>query len=493
MSVLSGLEPERVFYYFEKICGIPHGSYHEKAISDYLVDFAKEHGRTVYQDDLYNVIMLVEASEGYEGEEPLILQGHMDMVCEKTAAATLDMEKEGLCLETDGTYVYAKDTTLGGDDGIAVAYMLAIAERSDLPHPPLELVFTVCEEVGMEGADAIDLSNLRGRRMLNLDSEEEGIFLSSCAGGISTHSKLPIQRQSSEEMDWYTLEVTGLLGGHSGCEIHKGRANANRILARVLEELRRECTIALYALEGGKKDNAIPLYAAACIGLKTEEAGQVMEQINRLDAELKTEYAETDAGITLVLHRVQGKERRSVLGEESVSALLALLTELPDGVQSMSREVEGLVETSLNLGIVCLYDDHLFLQHSIRSSVTASKLQMAEQVEKLVISRGGTVERKGDYPAWEYREQSAVRNKVIRLYQELYGTEPVVEGIHAGLECGLLAGKIKDLDCVSMGPDILDIHTTSERLDIESTRRVYAFLLEYLKRKDDEDADWNRV
>lgn len=493
MGVLSGLEPERVFYYFEKICGIPHGSYHEKAISDYLVEFAKEHGRTVYQDEFYNVIMLVEASEGYEKEEPLILQGHMDMVCEKTTSATIDMEREGLCLETDGTYVYAKDTTLGGDDGIAVAYMLAIAENPDIPHPPLELIFTVCEEVGMEGADGIDLSNLQGHRMLNLDSEEEGIFLSSCAGGISTHSKLPVQRQCSEELDWYTLEVTGLLGGHSGCEIHKGRANANRILARVLETLRREHTVVVYALEGGKKDNAIPLHATACIGLKAEEVRPVMEQIDRLGADRKAEYAQTDSGIKLVLQEAGERGRRAVLEEGSASAVLALLNELPDGVQSMSREVEGLVETSLNLGIVCLYEDHLFLQHSIRSSVTARKLQVVEQVETLVTKWGGTVERKGDYPAWEYREQSVVRSKVVHLYRELYGTEPVVEGIHAGLECGLLAGKIQNLDCVSMGPDILDIHTTSERLNIESTGRVYAFLLEYLKRKDDEDADWNRV
>lgn len=486
MGILSDLEPKRVFYYFEQICGIPHGSYHEKAISDYLVSFAKEHGIPFYQDSLYNVVMLVKASEGYENEEPLILQGHMDMVCEKTAGSDMDMEKEGLRLKTDGKYVYATDTTLGGDDGIAVAYMLAIAESEEIAHPPLEMILTVSEEVGMEGADGIDLSMLNGHRMLNLDSEEEGVFLTSCAGGLSLHSRLPMGRVRSQELSWYEVAVEGLLGGHSGCEIDKGRANANKVLGRVLDELRKSAAFSLYHIEGGKKDNAIPLYAKACIGLSPSNQVTAREKLAELDAVLKAEYAGSDPGIKVTMNLTEKRCSKLVLEEESLSDVLQLLIMLPDGVQGMSMSVKGLVETSLNLGIMQLREDHLFLQHSVRSSVTSKKEYVAKQVEYMVTKLGGEVIRKGDYPAWEYRERSDVRSKVIRLYEDMYGKTPLVEGIHAGLECGLLAGKITDLDCVAMGPDILDIHTTSERLDIDSTRRVYEFLIEYLKRKDDE-------
>lgn len=486
MGILSDLEPERVFYYFEEICKIPHGSYHEKAISDYLVSFAKEHGFEVYQDKLYNVVMLIGASEGYESEEPLILQGHMDMVCEKTADASIDMEREGIQLVTDGAYVYAKDTTLGGDDGIAIAYMLAIAENSEITHPPLEYIITVSEEVGMEGANGIDLSRLKGHRMLNLDSEEEGVFLSSCAGGMSTQAALPVKRVQSEEGIWYEIAVKGLLGGHSGCEIDKGRANANKILGRILYELKKQTKFFIYSMEGGKKDNVIPLKAKAQIGIKQDEFEKVFEKIIELNSVLKVEYAKSDAGIELVLQKMDTEGEKMVLDESSATNVIALLMTLPDGIQGMSMSVEGLVETSLNLGIMKLNEDHLFLQHAIRSSVTTKKLFVADQIECLVTKLGGTVLRKGEYPAWEYKEESVVRSKAVALYEKMYGKKPVVEGIHAGLECGLLAGKIPGLDCIAMGPDIFDIHTTSERINVESTKRVYEFLIEYLKLKDGE-------
>lgn len=485
MAALSGLEPERVFYYFEEISKIPRGSYHEKAISDYLVEFAKQRNFKVYQDDLYNVVMLVPASKGYEEEEPVILQGHMDMVCEKRENANIDMETEGLVLIHDERYVYAKDTTLGGDDGIAVAYMLAIAENDDIVHPALEMIITVSEEVGMEGAKGIDLSMLKGSRMLNLDSEEEGVFLSSCAGGLTIRSKLPVSFRMSDSLEWYTLSVSGLLGGHSGCEIDKGRANASRLLGRVLFELEREMTFFLAEMEGGKKDNAIPLLATAVIGMNPLEVARAEAVVNRLQEVIHTEYGKADPDIRIEIKNCGQEERRMVIEEQCLSDIITLLLALPEGVQGMSMSVTGLVETSLNLGIMKLNEDHLLLQHAIRSSVTTKKHYVADQVERLVTQLGGSVERQGDYPAWEYREESVVRQRVINLYEKLYGKTPVVEGIHAGLECGLLAGKIPELDCISMGPDILDIHTTAERLDIASTKRVYEFLLEYLKIKDE--------
>lgn len=488
MRALGGLKPEKVFYYFEEISKIPRGSYHEKAISDYLVEYAKAHEIIYYQDELYNVVMQVPGSDGREDEEPLIMQGHMDMVCEVRPGAHKDMEKEGLELYVEGDFVHAKDTTLGGDDGIAVAYMLAIADDESISHPPLEFIITVSEEVGMEGANGIDLSMLKGHRMLNLDSEEEGIFLSSCAGGVSAHVTIPVERVDAGEVTtWYNISVSGLKGGHSGCEIDKGRANANKVMARALQMLRKQDDYRLAKLSGGKKDNAIPIEAQALISFANGKAEaselvnmakQVMDELNTA---LQSEYGETDSGIRVTLEQCDVREDVKALSDKSLDMIITYLMEVPDGIQNMSRSVPGLVETSLNLGIMKLREEHLFLQHSVRSSVADEKDKVTERLKELVTKTGGTIELKGDYPAWEYREDSKVRERAIELYERMYGKKPVVEGIHAGLECGLLAAKIPELDCVAMGPDIFDIHTYNERLSISSTKRVYDFLIEFLK------------
>lgn len=484
MAVLSELEPKRVFHYFEEICGIPHGSYNEKEISDYLVAFAKEHGLEYYQDEVYNVVMLIPASEGYENEEPIILQGHMDMVCEKKTDADIDMEKEGLRLAVDGDYVYAKDTTLGGDDGIAIAYMLAIAEDRSIPHPPLEYIITVSEEVGMDGAAAVDLSMLKGNRMLNIDSEEEGIFLTSCAGGVAAHVSIPVVWETSADLNWYEVTISGLQGGHSGVEINKERANSNKVIGRALYELKDKVSYKLHSLEGGAKDNAIPLYSSAVIGMDKKYASDAMNVISELDKILKAEYAMADAGIQLsITERDERADNKLTLDDESLEKVITFLMAVPNGVQAMSVSVPGLVETSLNMGILKLKEECLFTQHAVRSSVTSKKYYVANQMTALAQSLGGKVVCKGEYPAWEYKQESVVRDRVVELYREMYGKEPVMEGIHAGLECGLLAGKIKDLDCVSLGPDILDIHTPAERLSIASTKRVYEFLLAFLAQK----------
>lgn len=483
MNQLAGLQPERVFYYFEQISAIPHGSYHEKQISDYLMEFAAAHGLKAYQDTFYNVIMLVPPGKGYEGEEPLILQGHMDMVCEKKEDSDLDMERQGIRLAADGTYVYAEDSTLGGDDGIAVAYMLAIAENPDIPHPLLECVITVSEEVGMEGARGIDLSMLSGHCMINLDSEEEGIFLASCAGGVSLLSKLPAEREASEERDWYRITVNGLTGGHSGCEIHKGRANAILVLGALIREVSSELDVRLSGMEGGSKDNAIPVAASAEVGILSGMCGMLNKQVEQISVSFREQYGGTDPGLSISIQKTGSRECRSVVLHEKAGRLLDLINLLPNGVQVMSESIDGLVKTSLNLGILRWEQDHLFLQHSVRSSAAAEKEEVVSLVEELVAAEGGISKRQGDYPAWEYREESELRPKAVALFEELYGRKPEVMGIHAGLECGLFAGKIKELDCISMGPDILDIHTTSERMDIASVKRVYEFLLELLKRR----------
>lgn len=484
MGVLSNLEPKKVFHYFEEICGIPHGSYNEKAISNYLVEYAKEHGFEYAQDELYNVLMWIPASEGYEEEEPIILQGHMDMVCEKKPGVTLDMETESIQLVVEGDYVRAKDTTLGGDDGIAIAYMLAVADDKTISHPPLEYIITVSEEVGMEGAAGIDLSKLKGNRMLNIDSEEEGIFLTSCAGGVSAHVTIPVSWDTTSDKQWYEIVVSGLLGGHSGVEIHKERANSNKVLGRVLAELDVIESLVLSVMEGGAKDNAIPLYARAVIGLDAKDADKVRKQIEEIGNVLKMEYAVSDPDIVVSMNEMDNAEvTTKVVSKESLSNLVTFLMTAPDGVQNMSVSVPGLVETSLNMGIMKLTQEHLFTQHAIRSSVTTKKHHVVNQMKRLAETFGGTVECKGEYPAWEYKNESEVRDRIIALYEKTYGKQPKMEGIHAGLECGLLASKIANLDCVSMGPDILDIHTPTERLSISSTKRVYEFLLAFLAQK----------
>lgn len=481
MEVLSELEPKKVFHYFEEISNIPRGSYKEKAISDYLVAFAKAHQYEYWQDEIYNVVMKIPATEGRQDEAPLILQGHMDMVCEKTADCELDMEKDGLKLAIDGDYVYAKQTTLGGDDGIAVAYMLAIADDTGISHPALEYIITVSEEVGMDGAAAIDLSMLQGNQMLNLDSEEEGIFLCSCAGGLSAVSALPLSKESAKGLEAVQIQIDGLVGGHSGCEIDKEHANADILLGRVLYALSKKTDFYLVDIEGGKKDNAIPVLSKAIIGIREADYSKVDKICQECNAVFQHEYMHSDADICV---RVSKKSQPTeVICMADTKKIIALLMTVPNGVMAMSTSVKGLVETSLNLGIMNIENQNFRMQHAIRSSVTSRKYDIFDKLCALVTSFGGTCKMQGEYPAWEYKEQSEVRKKIIKLYKDMYQKEPVMEGIHAGLECGLLADKIKNLDCVSMGPDILDIHTTSERLSISSTKRVYEFLLAYLEQR----------
>ncbi len=484
MGVLSNLEPKRVFHYFEEICNIPHGSYNEKQLSDYLVSYAKERGLKYIQDDLYNVLMVIPASDGYEELEPVILQGHIDMVCEKKPDAMIDMEHQGLNLAVNGDDVYAIGTTLGGDDGIAVAYMLAIADEKEIPHPRLEYIFTVSEEVGMEGATGIDLSMLKGKKMLNIDSEEEGIFLTSCAGGISVQVKIPVTWEHSEQLAWYRLEVSGLLGGHSGVEIDKGRANANKVLGEALMKLQNVLNYKIHEVKGGSKDNAIPAYAYAIIGIADDNIEKAMKVLQSLNEEMHNRYADTDNNIKIQLESLgECKECKMVLDVSSFCHVTSYLQKVPDGVCDMSDSVPGLVETSLNFGVINLTKECLVVRHSVRSSVTSKKYFVVEQIKKCSDSCEGNMECSGDYPAWEFRQNSDLREQMGKIYKEMYGKEPVMEGIHAGLECGILASKIPDLDCVSFGPNIYDIHTPAERLSVSSTKRVYEFLLEFLKQK----------
>ena len=473
---LAGLKPGSVFRYFEEICAIPHGSRNTKAISDYLVAFAKEHNLKYIQDESNNVILFGTGTCGMEDHAPVILQGHMDMVCEKDASCPLDMAVDGLDLMHDDRYVYAKGTTLGGDDGIAVAYALAILEDNTIAHPPLEVIITVDEEIGMLGATAIDLSMLQGRTLVNLDSEEEGIFTVSCAGGATSVISLPVERKAVYG-PCVRLTVDGLQGGHSGAEIHKNRANANKVMGEYLSRIQKLMPLCLTSFTGGSKDNAIPRSCQATVvamGIGIERINDVAAQ---LQAEIREKFDEPEASIQAFDVDALGGNS---LTTAATSDVISLLCACPNGVQSYSQDMPGLVQTSLNLGIAKL-GDQFTATFSVRSSVNQEKEELIRKLRELTDFYNGTYTQSGTYPAWEFRKDSPLRDTMVRIYQEMFGKEPQVLAIHAGLECGLLGDKLPGLDCVSIGPQMHDIHTSREKLEIASTERTWNFLLEVLK------------
>lgn len=474
---LAGLEPASVFSYFEKLCSIPHGSGNTKAISDYLVSFAKEQGLKYIQDDINNMILFGEGTCGMEEHAPVIIQGHMDMVCEKDADSPINMETDGLDVTHDGEYVFAKGTTLGGDDGIAVAFALALLADKSIPHPPLEVVITVDEETGMDGAAGIDLSMLKGRSLLNIDSEEEGIFTVSCAGGAKATIHMPVQRRAVYG-PCVRLTVEGLQGGHSGVEIHKNRANATKVMGEFLSRVQQLMPVCITSLSGGSKDNAIPRscqVTLVALGMYIERINDVAEQ---LQAKIREKFDEPNAII-------RGDDVDALGGNalttECSGKVIALLNAAPNGVQVWSEDIPGLVQTSLNLGITELKED-LRLTFAVRSSVNQEKQELLARLEEAAKFYGAVYTCKGDYPAWEYKKDSPLRDTMVEVYKDLYGKAPEVVAIHAGLECGLLSEKLPGLDCVSIGPDMQDIHTSREKLHIASTKRTWEFVLEVLKR-----------
>ena len=480
MNVCKDLEPKKVFQFFEEICGIPHGSGNTKAISDYCVAFAKERNLTYYQDEQNNVIIQKPGTSGYEDAEPIIIQGHMDMVCEKEADCDIDFEKDGLRLYVDGDFLKAKGTTLGGDDGIAIAYAFALLDSEDLCHPPLEVVITVDEEIGMLGAESIDLSMLKGKRLLNIDSDEEGIFLTSCAGGLRADCEIPISYVSTEGVH-YELKVHGLLGGHSGTEIHKERANAIVVSGRILKALQDEVGICVETYAGGLMDNAITREVIVSLVADAEKDTQLQEVVAKWDAILKKEYQSSDKDITLTLTKGEQGEYQ-VLDNRSLLKVLLFLRNIPHGIQNMSTDIPGLVETSLNPGVLKLKEETFGLGFSIRSSVTSRKYDVTDKLCFLTEFLGGEITISGDYPAWEYNPESGMRDLMCETYRDLFGEEPQIQAIHAGLECGILSGKIEGLDCISFGPANFDIHTPQERLSISSTERVWKLIVEFLRR-----------
>lgn len=479
MCILENLEPQNVFYYFEEICKIPHGSGNTGQISDYLKAFADEHGLYCRQDELNNIIMIKEASKGYEDHEPVLLQGHMDMVAVKDADCTIDMTKDGLQLEILGDRLTAKGTSLGGDDGIAVAFALALLAGEEYRHPRIELILTVDEEVGMEGATGLTVDDLTAKRMINLDQEEEKIFITGCAGG----ARIDIRKKTETEQVkgvLCKLKISGLQGGHSGQEINKERGNAICLMGRLLAALQEKTPVYLKEVSGGTADNAIPNEVCAEIVVTewTEDVAAFMEE---QFCGLKAEFAGKEDGLKCELQVGAEDALIEVCNRKDSEQWIHLLNVIPHGVIANSVKMKGLVETSLNPGILNVSAVEGMVSTSVRSSNAAAKEALINQLKSLAALCDATVGIRGDYPGWDYDPDSPLREKMVTIYEEMYGVKPQIEAIHAGLECGIFQSKIPGLDCVSIGPDMQDIHTTRETLSIPSVQRVWKFLLKVLE------------
>ncbi len=468
MRVLENLQPNRVFYYFEELSAIPHGSGNTEAISAYCERFAAAHGLPCRRDEWNNVLITKPAAPGYEAHPTVILQGHLDMVCEQDPDCPLNMATDGLLLQTDGEAVFAKGTTLGGDAGIAVAMALAILEDPALPHPPLEVLFTTDEETGMYGAAGLDPTWLSGRRLLNMDSENEGVLTVGCAGGARAQLTLPVATAPATG-EAYEITVSGLLGGHSGVEIHKGRLNANVVMANCLAALPEG--FRLVSLSGGNKDNAIPRHCRAVV--------QGVDPTAAVAAFAQTLAIPTDPAATVTVAPVAAAP--AALTAADSRRVAAFLCALPNGIQAMSQAIAGLPQTSLNLGVLALEGAAVSATFAVRSSVNGEKRELLNTLAATAAAFGGAADFHGDYPAWEYRANSPLREVMCRTYEALYGAAPTVEIIHAGLECGLLSDKLPGLDAVSFGPDMQDIHTSREKLSVASTARTFAYVCQVLK------------
>ncbi len=485
---LKQVDYKNIFKYFSEISEIPRGSGNEKEISEYLVSFAKAHNLEYTQDEANNVIMIKPATPGYENEPAIILQGHMDMVCEKLGDYTHDFLKDGIKLVVKGDYLHADGTTLGADNGIALAYIQALFSDETLNHPRLEAIITTDEEVGMHGAKALNLSHLQGKYMINLDSEEEGYLLCSCAGGLTGTSTLPIKRVSGFGKK-VKISIGGLQGGHSGVDIGKNRTNVTKLLGRLLFDLREINSFGLIHMLGGFKDNVIPREATAEILVSAEDIEGLSEELRNVTnsiTEIMTKYQQELLGSEPELNfQIEdlGDDDFEVIHPLSFEKMLFMLIHMPNGVQVMSSNIEGLVESSLNMGIFKTEADRVELYTSVRSSISNYKYFLSNKLNYITGFLGGEYVVRWEYPAWEFKKDSFLREHFQKLHRELYGKDMKVEAIHAGLECGLISEKLPGIDIVSIGPDITGVHTVEEKVNISSTIRVYQFMERIISEK----------
>lgn len=464
-------DAQKVFHYFEEISHIPHASTNTKLIADYLVDFAQSRGLWYTRDAADNVIIRKPATPGYENRPTVIFQGHTDMVADKVAGCNIDMDKDGLEIYRDGDFIRARGTTLGGDDGVAVAYALAILDSQDIEHPEFEALFTSDEEIGLIGATALDASVLKGKLMVNIDSDEEGVFTVGCAGGVRMDIDIDFEREEKSSEKLYKISVTGLLGGHSGTEIDKNRANAIKVLSDIIGNA---SGIKLVDISGGNADNAIPRFAECTVAI--DDPKLILENLIPAVAE---KYSAAEPDLKIKFERISGA-RLAITNTDS-EKIFKIITKMPTGVYKMSEDIPGLPETSSNLGIIKIDGGRVKLSASVRSSKNSEKLALCAKIRNISEGYGAQVSERGAYPAWEYKKGSRLCEVMRSVYVDMYGREPNIVTIHAGLECGIFSEKISGLECVSIGPNNRDIHTPDERLSISSTARVWEYLKRVLK------------
>ena len=479
MENLQNIKPKEVFKHFYNISQIPRGSGNEKEISDYLLNFAKKLNLEVVQDNALNIIIKKKASKGYENAPTVIIQGHMDMVCEKNNDTKHDFKKDPIELVVKGDELYANGTTLGADDGIAVAYAMALLEDNTIEHPALEILLTTDEETGMTGAIGLEKEHISGKVLINIDTEEEGYLLVSCAGGIRTKSSINIEREANWKDSTLAIKVRGLKGGHSGCDIHLGRGNSNKIIGRILKDLNERFDIGLISINGGSKNNAIPREADAIITINNKDEASIKEVVVNWDNIIKNELAQSDANVSIEVEKLELD--KEVLTKECAKKVIELLYLYPNGVNTMSTTIDNLTESSTNLGIVVTNENEIEFDSAVRSSVDSLKDEIINRIKTISEVIGADFEATAGYPGWEYNPNSKIREICKYVYKKVTGEEAVVYAIHAGVECGLFQEKLGDLDMISFGPDINDAHTPNEHLSISSTERVWNYLIEVLK------------
>lgn len=481
MNILQNIEPHDVFRYFEEISRIPRGSGNEKGISDYLVKVAKNLNLQVIQDEALNVIIKKPGTKGYENSQTVIIQGHMDMVCEKNKGTDHDFEKDPLNLRVIDDMVYATDTTLGADNGIAIAYALALLDSKDIPHPPLEVLVTTDEETGMSGAMAISKEHIDGKLLINLDNEEEGDLLVSCAGGIRSKFIVEIEEEVANE-DTILLELTvrGLKGGHSGMEINKERGNSNKIMGRILKDLISEVDFRLVSLNGGSKDNAIPREMDTVISISKSDEDRVKALVEKWQEILLNELKAQDSGIKVNADNFNEKVEK-VFSKETTEKVVNLLYLIPNGINTRSVEIEGLVESSTNIGVVKTIGNQVTFDSAIRSSVASLKDEIILRSKTIAELLNVKFQTSARYPEWQYNSESKLRELCKDVYKKMYGKEANIVAIHAGVECGLFNERLGGLDMISFGPNLYDVHTPQEHMSIESVKNVWEYLKEVLK------------
>ncbi|MCL2572569.1 MAG: aminoacyl-histidine dipeptidase [Defluviitaleaceae bacterium] len=472
--ILENCEPKRVFHHFEAISQIPRGSGNEKAVSDFIADFAGGLGLKYVQDDSHNLIIYKPGTSGYENSEPIILQGHLDMVCEKNADTIHDFLKDPIKLYVDGDYLKAKGTTLGADNGIAVAFCMALLEESTIAHPPLEIVLTSDEEAGMTGAFNLDGNLLKGRRMINLDSGSVGTFTAGSAAASTVEFEIPTMTQSGKGLEAYTVTVKGLQGGHSGGDIKLERGNAIRILGSMLNAMDKAALVYLVDIQGGMKVNAIPREASATIAIEPESKATIEEAFRAHVAKQALFFRVADPDISITMEPTHAVDE--VLDFESGAGLIWSLLLLPNGVQTMSRDIEGLVSASCNIGVIETLDESIKVSCMPRGASAEYIQQTEDKINALAQITEAEVMFAHRSPAWAFNPDSPILKKVASYYKEIHGDEPKIVAMHGGLECGIFAEKLPGLDIVAMGPNMYDLHTPQERLSISSTEVIWKLL-----------------